>query len=310
MSSQWTPSLHIVSLLNSEPIVIKIGKENERILVHRSLFTASESPSLKAVVSGKYKEGKGENGLDWTSEDPDAVKRMIAFLYTGDYNVTEPKDVSIGLAPFVERTNVDDTDAQKTISEYNFNDGSTKRDEVARALTPIQHHLKDIHLPTWRVNTEAGNLEYADRSGRIFEYGPLFLAHAKVFVLADYHQAELLMAAALRRLSQVMIHAAESSANLTSDLIQLVNYTYRQEVLRPENLRKLVAQFAALHFQELNGGEWEEVLEQGGLFVKEVNSARAPAVLENVVQDIAGLTVVSASPLTSSSTAMDDLGYW
>ncbi|KAK6337797.1 hypothetical protein TWF696_001277 [Orbilia brochopaga] len=273
---QQTAASKVALLLDSETISITVGDQGKILHVHRALFETSESPILQAIVSGKYKEGKGENGLDWTTEEVETVKRMLAFLYTGDYNVPPPKPVKVPAATMEKppkeskkvQGNGDDWEGPSAI-DTNGEEGETQGG-LTRPLTPLQHHIKNVRLPTWRINTEAGHLEYMDRTNRTFEYGPLLIAHAKVYLLADYHQVESLMTMALERLIQTMLHMTEAAANFQADLVQLINFTYHQDSERPEDLRKLVAQFAALHFQEFGGEEWETVLEQGGLFMKDL----------------------------------------
>ncbi|KAF3921208.1 hypothetical protein ABW21_db0203919 [Orbilia brochopaga] len=291
-----TASSRVASFLDSETFFIKVGKDGDVLRVHHSLFTKSESPALQAVVSGKYKEGKGENGLDWTSEEVDTVKRMLAFLYTGDYNVPLPKTIKISAgakdkakatkenkskASVAEDRSVDwdGWDATDTIAEEGGTQGG-----ISRPLTPLQHHLEDVRLPTWRVNTEAGNIEYMEKNGRVFEWAPLLLAHAKVYVLADYHQLNSLMRLALQRLTQVMLYMADTTVNFQSELVQLIDYTYNQGLTRPEDLRKLVAQFTALHFHELGGAEWEGVVEHGGLFMRELCTRLGRRLLNQEIQ--------------------------
>ncbi|KAJ6258519.1 hypothetical protein Dda_6563 [Drechslerella dactyloides] len=285
MSKQPTPCSQVSALLNSETISIKVGAAGEILHVHRHLFENSESPSLKAIVSGKYKEGKGENGLDWSDEDVETIKRMLAFLYTGDYHVPEPRSVNSAANTKKAANNTEDKpDPYGGSNSTDSIDDEGDAPGLMRPLTPIQYHLKDVRLPTWRVTTEAGKAEYMNRGHRTSEYAHVLLAHAQVYVLADYHQVKSLMKMALQRLTQVMLHMVDGAADLQSDLLQLVNYTYHQQILRPENLRKLVAQFAALHFQELSGEGWEDILEQGGLFVKDLCARLSRRILNQEVK--------------------------
>ncbi|KAF3922977.1 hypothetical protein ABW20_dc0102669 [Dactylellina cionopaga] len=252
------PSKHeyFASLLDSETIAIKIGAKGETISVHRSLFSAADSASLRAVVSGTYAEGHGEKGLDWTAEDAETVKRMVTFLYTGDYYVSMPD---------VKKS---DPDIPEVEPEYESK--QTNDDEGMRPLTPIQFHLRK-GLPTWRCNTEAGNLQFVQKPGKEFAYGPSMLDHAKLFVLADFHQLDSLMKLALQRLTQTLLYAETSSYDLLKDTIPLIVYTYHgSDLARPLDLRELVSQWVALHYHELDGEELLEILEKGGDFVRDV----------------------------------------
>ncbi|KAF3939010.1 hypothetical protein ABW19_dt0205456 [Dactylella cylindrospora] len=264
--------------LESEVIPIKVGQGLQRttIYCHKALLKSANSHSLNALVSGKYREGTGEHGIDFKDDNVETVKRLVTFLYTGDYHVPKPTMMSVvaTIEPKDEKASDKDSETED----------DKKIPKEARPLTPISRHLQDVRLPTWRENTEAGQLEFMERKGRTFAFGPLMLAHAQVFVLADYHGFEELMKLSLQKLTQVMVYSEASSDNLSDDFIPLISYTYRQELDRPARLRSLVAQFASLHYHELEGPKWEECLEEGGTFMRDLHPRIARRLLSHEVK--------------------------
>ena len=73
-------------------IQIVVGTDRECLTVHVEAIGASESPSLRALVDKSWKESQ-ENVIDWSHTDATTIKRFLAFLYTGDYEVPLPRSL-------------------------------------------------------------------------------------------------------------------------------------------------------------------------------------------------------------------------
>lgn len=254
----------------------------------------SDSHTLKQVISGKFKEGRGENGLDWSSEDPKTVRRFLTYLYSGDYHVPKPElkksaiesqnGVEADSGP-VQAGNVEQGKKSKTESD----EQSVEQPGVARPLTPVQYHLEHVRLPTWRYNTDAGDLEHTPRIGKEFAFGDAMLAHARLYVFAQYHLLRPLEILTLQRLTQVMVLAETHSHNLEADIIPVIEYAYHHEDLdRPPDLRELVSQFVAIHFHQFEGEEIYDILEAGGCFVRDVCSKLGRQLLANELKSGGG----------------------
>ncbi|KAK6352445.1 hypothetical protein TWF730_009271 [Orbilia blumenaviensis] len=278
---------NIGSILGSEVICITVGAEEEQLFVHRAVFENSDSHSLKQVVSGKFKEGKGENGLDWTTEDPETVRRLLAYLYCGDYHVPKPEVKNVtadaqGFADAGASTLVGQDSGKKPKGEQEEQCEQIAAATIIRPLTPIQYHLEHIRLPTWRYNTEAGDLEHTSRLGKEFAFAEAMLAHARLYVLAQYHLLCPLETLTLQRLTQVMVLAESHSYNLEDDVLPIVTFTYNcGEFERPSELRELVSQFVALNFHRFEGDGVLDILEVGGGFVRDVCSKIGRQLLAN-----------------------------
>ncbi|KAK6498822.1 hypothetical protein TWF481_011395 [Arthrobotrys musiformis] len=290
---------HIGSLFDSEMICITVGAEKKKFFVHRAVFENSDSHTLRQVVSGKYKEGKGENGLDWSSEDPETVRRFLTYLYTGDYYVPKPElkqsacdvpnvaDQGATVTTAATTTNGADQGKKPKTDPEEQNSGE-QLGGIVRPLTPIQYHLEHVRLPTWRYNTDAGDLEHTPRVGREFAFGEAMLAHARLYVLGQYHLLRSLEVLALQRLTQLMVLAETHSYSIEADIIPVIEYTYHKGVERPGDLRELVSQFVALHFHRFEGDAIYEILEEGGGFVRDVCSKLCRQLLANELKSGGG----------------------
>ncbi|KAK6513917.1 hypothetical protein TWF506_008347 [Arthrobotrys conoides] len=291
-----SPPRHIGSVLDSEVVRITAGEDKLAFYVHRAILEKSGSPILKQVISGKFKEGRGENGLDWSSEDPETVRRFLTYLYSGDYYVPKPElkksadELQSGVEPgsgTVQAGNVPEQ-GKKSKAELDEH-GVEQTGSVARPLTPVQYHLEHIRLPTWRHNTNAGDLEHTPRTGKEFAFGEAMLAHARLYVFAQYHLLQPLEVLTLQRLTQVMVLAETHSHNLEADIIPIVEYTYHAEDLnRPADLCELVSQFVAIHFHRFEGEEFYDILEAGGGFVRDVCSKLGRQLMSNELKSSGG----------------------
>ncbi|KAK6523711.1 hypothetical protein TWF281_001683 [Arthrobotrys megalospora] len=306
--------LHIGSVLDSELICITVGAEKSKLWVHRATFEKAESHTLNQVISGKYKEGKGENGLDWSTEDTETVRRFLTYLYSGDYHVPKPEVKQVTAAAIAENLcSGGEGTGHATLPVYEQGKKSTKPESdeygeqstgLGRPLTPIQYHLEHVRLPTWRYNTDAGDLEHTPRTGKEFSFAEALVAHARLYVLAQYHLLRPLEILTLQRLTQVMVLAETHSYNIEEDVIPLIDFTYHTDDLdRPPDLRELVSQFVALHFHRFEGDEIFEILEAGGGFVRDVCSKLGRQLLANELKAGGGRQRVAQKGQTKNKGA-------
>ncbi|KAF3913453.1 hypothetical protein AA313_de0201451 [Arthrobotrys entomopaga] len=249
-------------------IPIKAGADKKVIWTHRDNLAESESASLKALVSGLYKEGDGQNGIDWSDWEYETVVQFVTYLSIGDYHVKVPE--LKGMTP--EMPKKPNSKNGKTAPATASVPG------LSRAILPlsrIDKLLPDPALPTWRRNTDAGDFHFtlqdAKHEDKQFEFGPTLVSHAKVYVLADYHNVDTLKALSLRRLAQTMQMAELHTWDLISDVLALVEFVYPDDIGRPQQLRDVVSHFVALHYSKLvTNEEVLTTLERGGEFVRDV----------------------------------------
>ncbi|KAF3089092.1 hypothetical protein TWF569_009094 [Orbilia oligospora] len=291
-----SPPHQIGLVLDSEVIRITAGEDKPAFYVHRAVLEKSDSPILKQVISGKFKEGRGENGLDWSSEDPETVRRFLTYLYSGDYYVPKPElkrsadELQNGVESGSGTAQAGNATEQGKKSKTDPDEqGVEQTGAIVRPLTPVQYHLEHIRLPTWRQNTDAGDLEHTPRAGKEFAFGEAMLAHSRLYVFAQYHLLKPLEVLTLQRLTQVMVLAETHSHNLEADILPIVEYTYHADDLnRPGDLCELVSQFVAIHFHRFEGEEFYEILEAGGGFVRDVCSKLGRQLMANELKSNGG----------------------
>ncbi|KAK6531697.1 hypothetical protein TWF694_002873 [Orbilia ellipsospora] len=247
-------------------VPIRAGADKKVIWTHRDNLAESESSTLKALVSGQYKEGDGQNGIDWSEWDYGTVIQLITYLSIGDYHVKLPE--------LKEMTPEVPTPSSSKPANT-AHQAAEVQPRGIQLLTRIDRFLPDPPLPTWRRNTDAGDFHFmlseAKQQDKKFDFGPALVAHAKVYVLADYHNVDTLKSLALRRLAQTMQMTEHHSWDLIGDVLALVEFVYPEDMGRPLQLRNIVSHFVALHYSKLVANE--EVLttlERGGEFVRDV----------------------------------------
>jgi len=71
------------------PTIRILSNDNQSFTVHSGLL-GSKSTSLRALVSGDWKEGS-EGEIDWSTDwDSDTISLFLDWVYTGDYEAPYP----------------------------------------------------------------------------------------------------------------------------------------------------------------------------------------------------------------------------
>ena len=138
-----------------------------------------------------------------------------------------------------------------------------------RPLTPMRECYEE---PPKRITTSAGRFkEVSLPSGKHF-YQETLLAHAQVYVFAEYHLVEKLQRLALQRLNQVLLHQDCTQAHAVSETVSTIRYIYNNTTKQEshEPIRKLVSQFAVFHYVDLMKDEFEDLPAEGGDFALDV----------------------------------------
>ena len=72
-------------------LVVRCGNYTAR--VHKAIVCAQSDWFAKAVDEGRFVEGQ-EGVVEFKEESPRAVRRMLEFLYTGEYTLTPEEETS------------------------------------------------------------------------------------------------------------------------------------------------------------------------------------------------------------------------
>jgi hypothetical protein len=276
------------------PVIdVMVGADKERLLVHVEALLSCDSPSLRKLVSGDWKESR-ERVIDWSQVDAATIKRFLTFLYTRDYTAPDPEpiradhtsdlktpikyDINQPDDP-IEANAVPevDTDAMEPKEEWSQEETAFIQNAIIdsfrpRPLTPISKCL-DVGLPSERIRTAAGRLEECSFAYSTHRYGVTLLAHARIYTFAQCHFVAELQEFSLQRLTQALKYIDCTQAHAVSDVTPLMDYVYSNTLnheSREEPIRKLVSQFAAIHYTDLMTGEFEEVFSRGGDFTLDV----------------------------------------
>lgn len=243
--------------------------DGSTVHVHKGLLSTSSSAYLKAVVSGNYREGHGED-LDWTHEDPATVCRLITHLYTNDYYVELPEEIEPSTGDSGPVVNEERKRRTPTPTHGTFRRPTPK----SYQLTPLSEYFS-LETPVLTRPTDAGRLAASQETKRKCKFASTIVAHAQVYVLADYHGLVELSNLSLQRLVQTLDYAGRNSDCIENEVIALAEFTFNQfdprggeRLVRPRNLQDISARFAAVHFVKLSGEEWSEVLEQSDPYLR------------------------------------------
>jgi hypothetical protein len=196
---------------------------------------------LRALCAGSWAETQSRE-IDWSEWEEATVERFLQWIHNGSYSTAEPvTEQSIGKIP---------TPSGQTASCHQF----PRRD----ARTPSKSESKAL-----------GNPIYIDSDSP----SAILMAHAKVFVLAQYTNTEALEHFALERLWNVLhsIKPLSKNSRLIKGIISLVEYVYANTnalVNSEEPLRRIISTFcASLSLELQDQPEFHSLLHAGGDFV-------------------------------------------
>ena len=250
-------------------------------IAHASVL--EQSDNLKAVIRGEWKDSLERKIVleDW---DAASVGRMLQWLYTGDYNAPNPKVPS----SFVENHH----QVPKSAAAAKHPKYST------RALTPFAN-LRFSMLPLPAKRTESEKCEtWMQKFGDArydMDYEPTLLAHAKLYVLANYMLLPGLQAFTFERLHNLLstMSPIEMDKPVMSNLVNLIEYI-QATTTRPDDgeepLHRLITTFIAYNFSQFDDddGEVQRLMNQNRDFAKDV-LVKVRNIMEDMQRESAGL---------------------
>lgn len=197
---------------------------------------------------------------DW---DSDTVRRLVEFLYIGDYWYPDPSPLSPSPASEASEP------AQPKLKDPKLESDSY------RPLTPLGRCLQNSLPPDQDDSiTDSGRLAKFDPAK--FDFEEVLLAHAKVYALAHYKSVEALKILALRRLLLVLtkLNPIKRASHISMNLVSFASYVYDNTdslTHSQEPLRKLTSQFLALNLAAFQTEpRAAELVGKGGDLVKDL----------------------------------------
>lgn len=254
----------IYSRLGSEILELVTDGGRKSSFVHKNLVTA-QSALLRTKLNGAAAEQK----LDLQSWDAKTVGHFVNFLYLHTYGTVKPEPLSPG-------TDLSDgTASEATNTESRVHTPDTVRsDETiqpdASLDRPIPRPLTPVHA-LWDSTDDANDeSEYCSSTARKEEslycvnyphethsYRNTFLAHARLYSLAQSLDMDVLCRMAYNRLLHILgnIEPFTPGSPVVIDILELLSYVSNNTEGKDDGMRNLVTQFAALNFPALQGTE-------------------------------------------------------
>jgi hypothetical protein len=187
--------------------------------------------------------------VDWSEWEESTVKRYLEWIYTGSYSVSECSEYSE--TPQAEAG--DRTTSEPAVQRSQL--------DIHRPLTPLSACF--VPLPT--TGPDDASLDKGD-------FSTVSIAHAKLYVLAQYTNTPVLENAALGRLHKILLQTAPiKSSQIVESIVNLVEYVYANTnalVNSEEPIRRVVSTFCVVRFFELVGQPaFQKLQSEGGDFV-------------------------------------------
>ncbi|KAG6003586.1 hypothetical protein E4U21_001873 [Claviceps maximensis] len=213
-------------IATSQPFKFIVDKTKTEFFLHAALVS-SQSKALDALVNGRFVEGQ-EKSVVLADDDARTVAAFAEFLYKGDYYL--PSDMLLL-----------DSNAKGLINRANKTKASHKQEWRRPSNRHWDRFTKDVAYgydaktaSTAQVALNAGSLDT--------DYSEYFVAHAKVFVFADYYGIESLMDLAMKKLHGALCGFRLSRERL-HDILALMRFCYERPA--PAKLKTMVASYVA-----------------------------------------------------------------
>ncbi|KAI1324795.1 hypothetical protein F5Y16DRAFT_402059 [Xylariaceae sp. FL0255] len=272
----------------SKMFTILLGPDKKPFTIHADLLAAQSKP-LDALVNGKMKEAV-EGTAEWPEVDKETFIRFWEFAYTGTYSSSDP--VSIieqrineeepkisKKRKRAERQAIEDEEIVTSTSRKircRFRRRARSQDlAIDQTASPaalertlsLQGPLPSQAVPPSEPPTEKSQ---GQGSSNLLEF---ILAHARVYVLADYYDVQALAELSLEKLRDAF-HQIPKKLYMANDLAAVAEYTYQNTIDKGgcmDPLRELVSNTIAERIEPLwSHPTFKEALEASGELSKDV----------------------------------------
>lgn len=290
-------------LIQSDLFTFLIGEEKSRFVVH-SKAISDTSPVFDCLVNGGLKECH-DRVAEIEDVDPETFTRFLEYAYRRDYTVpsssyTPATPINGSNEPSVlgassQRVNCDSFGLEnfgptnREGSGWNSNSAPSDFGAMAYMLSasPVPSSKKTKKLDRLQ-KTAFNNRQYfqpgQDASGLLRarsepypnaspaqDFAPIFLAHARLYTLADMRMVYPLRDLALHKLHKTLVSFKLYPERL-GDVVELARYAYengedRTEDGRIDALRELVVNYVAREMKVLGKhAEFRTLMDGGGEF--------------------------------------------
>ena len=264
------------------------GSEQMHFVAHASVL--EQSDNLKAVIHGTWKDSL-ERKIVLEEWDAASVGRMLQWLYTGDYKAPNPT------LPDSYETAAGNHEQDPDYWGSHPTHPPAQRPK--RTFTVLLAKLMSTELSPPAKRTEAETFEsWMQSAGDAcydMDYEYTLMAHAKLYVLANYMLLSGLQAFTLERLQKLLstMHPIKKDKPVIANLITLIEYVH-VSTTRPdvgeEPLQDLTTAFIALNFSQFNDGDGkvQRLMNQYRDFAEDVLD-KVRTVMQDAVESSASL---------------------
>lgn len=235
---------------------------------------AEQSPALESLVNGSMQEATSGTVI-WEDVEEETFGRFAQFVYTWDYDApshTTMRDHS-KLSPLEKAEEEPDTAAESAWLKggWDLPDHS-----IPQPSSKSKKKLKfpELSYPGPTRPEPFNNTRQQPRKNKSpkEDYRPVFLAHARLYVLAEKYGIKTLKAKVLQKLHLTLCHFTLYKACIRG-VVDLIRYTYANtpSLKCTDQLRELVVHFVTDHPSELAASKnFLALVEEGGPFSRDL----------------------------------------
>ncbi|KAM5462378.1 hypothetical protein MauCBS54593_007997 [Microsporum audouinii] len=285
-------------LISSNLFTFHVGPEKTPFIVH-SEAVARQSPTLDTLINGGLVETHSRT-VAWPDVDVDTFVRFCEFCFLSDYSppsCSEDTSTDEAKADILEDTRANREDVspeplealaveapaeeppmeeppmEEPLVDETMEWGFSSRKKGKKKLPkPPKPRLffkdKEYSLPPYLAQAAEQFKPFSNVSASQ-DFTPVFLGHARLYVLADKYGIEPLKELVLYKL-YTTLKGFTIFSKRAGDIIQLIKFTYENtpENTWAEDLRTLVTHYVASKLDDLAmNSEFHQVLDEGGDFV-------------------------------------------
>ncbi|KAJ4336139.1 hypothetical protein N0V87_005575 [Didymella glomerata] len=300
--AESTEYVSFEDLVQSDLFTFLVGEDKRRFVVH-SKAVAGTSPVFDRLVNGGLKESQ-DRIAEVDDIDPETFTRFLEYAYRRDYTVPSSPSPTVTPSTGSNGPNMFGVSQRAACASFGFdncgpanresgswNSNSAPSDFGAMAYMPsappVPSNKKTKKLE--RLQRSAFNNRQYIQPGQdassllrtksdpypnespAQDFAPVFLAHARLYTLADMRMVYPLKDLALHKLHKTLVSFKLYPERL-GDVVELARYAYengedRTEDGRIDALRELVVNYVALEMKVLGKhAEFRTLMDGGGEF--------------------------------------------
>lgn len=258
-------------IVRSPMFTFLVGAEQIPMMIH-TVLVAEQSPALESLVNGSMQEATS-GAVIWEDVEEDTFGRFAQFVYAGDYDTpchTTMEDHS-QLPPLDKAEEQPDITSESTL----LKGGCDVPDSIPKKSLKSKKALGFSELrypgPT-RPNPFNMRKQPRQNKSSKEDYRPIFLAHARLYVLGEKYGIKTLKAKVLQKLHLTLCHFTLYKA-CVGGVVDLIRYTYANtpSLRCMDQLRELVIHFVTDKSSDLVGSKkFLALVEEGGPFSRDL----------------------------------------